>query len=243
MPGIKLFLLGYGKPAHDVLRYILSQDDISDLAIFTHPDREYDYGLSAIAKAHGLLCSEESVNEMAVWPFQPDIIASVYYRTIVKQPVIDACQGRIFNAHTSLLPLNRGRSPVPWSILSGASHTGVTFHYINAGVDIGLILFQVAIQIAPDETQASLFGKINQTVVDYWPRALELVKLNTPGLPQRGESSHHMEGCPFGGEINPSWSEAEIERFIRAMTYPPRPYAKFGGQEIRTMEDWRAIRG
>ena len=46
-----------------------------------------------------------------------------------------------------------------------------------------------------------------------------------PGLPageeQSGSSSYHRRYLPFDGLIQPEWSEEQVERFIRAMHFPP----------------------
>lgn len=228
-------------PSLDIARRLLKDDRVSDLAIFTHLPRESIEGIETlldVVSQNNLWRSTNSINETRP-PFEPDMIVSIYYRTIIKEAVIDSVQGRIFNAHTSLLPRNRGRSPVPWAIVNDDRWTGVTYHYIDAGIDTGPIILQGAVQITDGETQASLFEKINQAVVDYFPAALELVLAGFPGIKQRGEPSYHTAGPPHGGEIDSEWTWGKIMRFVRAMTYPPLPYAKFDGQEIKSEDDYR----
>lgn len=231
---MKIFLCGQGPAAETVLRAHLTPAVCENMAVFTHPGSGWAEQL--IAWEIWNTC--ESVNNVDAWPFEPDVIISIYYRTIIKQHVIERCP-RIFNAHTSLLPRNRGRSPIPWAIVEGDKHTGVTYHYIDAGIDTGRILLQAACQITEDETQTTLFKKINGLVVDYFPAALALVMAGFKGIEQQGEATYHFAGPPHGGEINPFWAWGKIERFVRAMTYPPLPPARFYGRDIRTMDDYR----
>ena len=42
--------------------------------------------------------------------------------------------------------------------------------------------------------------------------------------------------------IDPGWPDDKIERFIRAMTYPPLPYARLDGVEVKTMDEYRQVR-
>merc|ERR1712216_675607 len=45
------------------------------------------------------------------------------------------------------------------------------------------------------------------------------------GLPsgeeQQGEASYHFRKLPFDGLIQHEWSDSQVERFIRAMHFPP----------------------
>lgn len=232
---MKLFLCGQGPAAESVLRnHLTPANGVEQVAVFTHPGAS----IYNIAHAWQAQAITESVNNMDIWPFVPDIIVSIYYRTIIKSHVINQVQGKIFNAHTSLLPRHRGRSPIPWAIVEGDRQTGVTYHYIDTGIDTGCIILQAVCQISDKETQTSLFEKINNLVVAYFPAALSLVISNWRGVEQQGESLYHFAGPPYNGEIDPTWTDGKIERFIRAMTYPPLPYAKFKGQEIKSMSDY-----
>jgi methionyl-tRNA formyltransferase len=183
----------------------------------------------------------QSINDQPP-PFQPDVIASVWYRHIIKQPVIDSVGGRIFNCHPSLLPHNRGCSAYTWSIIDGDKWSGVTYHYIDAGIDTGRIILQAAVQIDPNETQTSLEGKINQTAAAYFPAALILACAGWQGVDQQGQPTHHPRGAPYGGYISPLWDDARTDRYIRAMTRPPLPYARLGDVEIKTMADYHAAK-
>lgn len=231
---MKLFLCGQGPAAESILRaHLTPSNGVESVAVFTHPGAP----IFGMAQAWQLPRSLQSVNDVGGWPFEPDVIVSVYYRTIIEQHVIDRCP-KIFNAHTSLLPRHRGRSPIPWAIVEGDRHTGVSYHYIDKGIDTGRVILQAVCQIESGETQASLFDKINNLVIAYFPAALALVLAGFPGVAQQGEALYHFAGPPHKGEIDPSWTHGKIERFIRAMTYPPLPYAKFRGREIKTMADY-----
>jgi hypothetical protein len=76
-------------------------------------------------------------------------------------------------------------------------------------------------------------------VVDYFPAALALVQAGFPGIPQRGEATHHPPGVPYDCQIDPEWTIAKIERFIRAMIYPPLRPAQFEGRDILDFDDYR----
>lgn len=234
---MKLFLCGQGPAAEAILRIHLASVKYEGLAVFTHPGAS----IFGMAQAWELPVSLESVNTVSAWPFQPDVIVSVYYRTIIRQHVIDRVHGKIFNAHTSLLPRHRGRSPIPWAIVEGDRQTGITYHYIDAGIDTGRVILQAVCQISSTETQTSLFEKINDLAIAYFPGALALVLAGFAGVEQQGQALYHFAGPPHDGQIDPGWTHGKIERFIRAMTYPPLPYARLDGREVRSMADYYEV--
>lgn len=53
------------------------------------------------------------------------------------------------NVHPSLLPAHRGPAPLFWAVRAGERETGVTIHFVDAGLDSGDILLQASIAI-PD---------------------------------------------------------------------------------------------
>jgi methionyl-tRNA formyltransferase len=143
--------------------------------------------------------------------------------------------------HPSLLPRHRGCSSVPWAIIEGDEETGVTHHYIDQGVDTGRILSQVRTPIYARETQADLYERLMRIGAASWPQALEEVLKGAPGMVQEGESCYHKRGAPFSGQIDDAWPIDQIERFIRAMTYPPYPFATYHGREIHNLAEYLAL--
>jgi methionyl-tRNA formyltransferase len=232
-----IFLCGFQHIGISVFHYLLHRDDVGQIAVFTHEAPDHIADLRAAAHECRVWCTTENVNTAQV-PFEPDIIASVYYRHIIMPSILNRAGGKAFNVHPSLLPRHRGCSSLAWSLFEGEVITGITFHYMDDGIDTGNIILQAAIQILPDDTQASLVERAMDLGAAYWPAALELVKTGFPGVPQRGEATYHRRGAPFGGVIDESWDLPKIERFIRAMTNPPYGYAKFREIEVRTIEEF-----
>ena len=71
-----------------------------------------------------------------------------------------------FNIHASLLPDYRGAAPIHWSIANGESTTGVTSFLINNIIDSGEILLQKSVEIGPNETLSSLYGRLKHVGSD-----------------------------------------------------------------------------
>jgi methionyl-tRNA formyltransferase len=89
---------------------------------------------------------------------QPDLMFSFYYRHMLPQAILDLAPA--YNMHGSLLPRFRGRAPVNWAVLHGATEIGATLHEMTVKPDAGAIVAQQAVPILPDDTAFEVFGKV-----------------------------------------------------------------------------------
>jgi methionyl-tRNA formyltransferase len=87
----------------------------------------------------------------------PELIVLAFVTDIVPKGIIDIPKYEAINYHPSLLPRYRGGSAINWAIINGETETGVTIHYIDAGIDTGDIIIQERVPIYPEDTVASLY--------------------------------------------------------------------------------------
>ncbi|MGQ0516328.1 phosphoribosylglycinamide formyltransferase, partial [Bacillus sp. D-CC] len=64
--------------------------------------------------------------------------------------------------HPSLLPSFPGKDAVGQALEAGVKVTGVTIHYVDAGMDTGPIIAQEAVVVSDGDTRESLQKKIQQ---------------------------------------------------------------------------------
>lgn len=230
-----IYLCGKGAGCEAVLRQMVA--DRHKVYLFTHPGPTVN-----VARDLGVPYSLRSVNEFDAWPhvLPPALLVSVGYLHIVTPAVLAAVPA--INCHYALLPNHRGRSAVPWAILDGDTVAGITWHWMTPKVDRGRIILQSTCQVARDETAASLFDKLHGMVADYWPGAFHLAAGRWPGVAQAEGGQYHRAGPPHDGEIDPRWDDDYTERYIRAMTFPPLPYARLCGEEVRNWDEFEAVR-
>ena len=235
---MRVILCGFHWTGCEALRCLLAAGH--DVYVYTHEGPYFVPSLIEYCQHTRTPYSLENIShgELA---FRPDVIASIYYRNIIKQPVIDACEGRIFNLHPSLLPAYRGCSSLTWAMVHGQSQAGFSFHYVDQGCDTGDILIQEAVAIHPFDTQSTLYQRVSFRAMQRFDEALAMAAEGKPGTPQHGESSYYRRGCPYNGEIDPNWSTQQINNFIRAMNNPPYPPATFQGVEVRTLAEFLAL--
>jgi methionyl-tRNA formyltransferase len=123
--------------------------------------------------------------------WRPDSIISYGYRHIIKKDVLSILERPIINLHISYLPWNRGADPNFWSLLENTPR-GVTIHYIDEGIDTGDIIAQEEVVFAPDDTLATSYRKLQETVQDLFKAHCQSILNGTvPCVPQKEDGSFH----------------------------------------------------
>jgi phosphoribosylglycinamide formyltransferase-1 len=85
-----------------------------------------------------------------------------------------AMEGRVFNVHPSLLPAFPGPHPITDAWEWGVKSSGVTIHFASDDLDMGPIVVQRAVEIAPHDTLESFEHNIHLTEYAIYPKALKL---------------------------------------------------------------------
>jgi len=75
---------------------------------------------------------------------------------------VDRFPQRIINTHPSLLPAFPGADAPAQAIAHGVKLSGVTVHFVDASVDGGPIIAQVAVPVADGDDAASLHARIQR---------------------------------------------------------------------------------
>ncbi len=244
---MKILLCGYHEAGYRALRHLVANG--YEVAVATHEAPKDLPSLVHFAAVHSLPCvcgSLSEVHALAV-DFQPDIIFSVYYRSILPEETLALAPRGAFNFHPSLLPKHRGCFSAPWAIIEGDLITGVTCHRMIEQVDQGDIVAVMAVNIDKDDTGIRLFYKlIDATVYLFALVVAQASQGDFCGNPQTGEGSYHKRELPYGGVINPDWPRKRVDRFIRAMVFPPFPPAQFMldgvAYPIRSMKEYNIVR-
>lgn len=98
----------------------------------------------------------------AIDAYEPDLVVSAGFMRILGKAVLDEYEGRLINTHPALLPKFPGAHAVRDAIAAGATETGSTIHFVDAGVDTGKIIAQQAIAIKPGEAESDLHERIKE---------------------------------------------------------------------------------
>lgn len=174
---------------------------------------------------------------------QPDLLFSFYYRNMLPQAILDIAPA--YNMHGSLLPRYRGRAPVNWAVLHGATEIGATLHEMTVKPDAGAIVAQQAVPILPDDTAFEVFGKVTVAAELALYKVLPaLLDGAAPRLPNDLTQGSYFGGRkPEDGRIDWSKPAADVYNLHRAVA-PPYPGAfTDAGPHRYVIERARPFRG
>ena len=89
---------------------------------------------------------------------KPDLVISAGFMRILSEKIVS--RFKIINSHPALLPLFPGAHAIRDALAAGATETGTTIHWVDAGVDTGEIIAQQRVEILPGDTEESLHERI-----------------------------------------------------------------------------------
>jgi len=145
--------------------------------------------------------------------------AFVFTFKLLSEKIFNIPKFGTINFHPSFLPMHRGANPCNWVILKNEKKTGITFHYIDEGIDTGSIIEQHEIPLSGFED-----SKILESYLYYMGSKL-FIKLimklkHEQKLPIfKKDNSIESYDSPFKRKhimINKGLSSEEILRTIKA---------------------------
>jgi formyltetrahydrofolate-dependent phosphoribosylglycinamide formyltransferase len=92
--------------------------------------------------------------------FEPDLVVLAGFLKLVGPPFLDMFGGRVLNTHNSLLPAFPGIHGPRDALEYGVRVAGATLFFVDAGVDAGPIVAQVAVPVHDDDTVETLIERI-----------------------------------------------------------------------------------
>lgn len=109
-----------------------------------HPDRDaWDAALTAQVAAH-----------------EPDLVISAGFLKLCGPRFLERFEGRYINTHNALLPAFPGIHGPRDALAYGVKLAGATLFFVDAGVDTGAILAQVAVPVLEDDDEDALTERI-----------------------------------------------------------------------------------
>jgi methionyl-tRNA formyltransferase len=223
---------------HDVgvncLKALLGAGIQIDLVVTHQDDPHENVWFGSVAK----LCEDQKIpyitpdaNQLIdlvpqLQKLTPDYLFSFYYRHMIPAELLACARIGALNMHGSLLPKFRGRAPVNWAILQGATETGATLHMMEVKPDAGDIVGQSTVSIGPNETATDVFGKVSQAAVTVINLVLpELIQGHIPRKPNNlGQGSYFGGRKPADGQILWHQTAQQVHNLVRAVA-PPYPGA------------------
>ncbi|NMD69629.1 phosphoribosylglycinamide formyltransferase [Bacillus sp. DNRA2] len=107
--------------------------------------------------------------------YQIDLIVLAGYMRLIGSTLLSAFEGRIINIHPSLLPAFPGKDAMGQALRAKAKVSGVTVHYVDAGMDSGPIIAQETVDIDENETIETLQEKIHKVEHQLYPAVIQML--------------------------------------------------------------------
>jgi methionyl-tRNA formyltransferase len=244
---VKLVFAGTPAFAASALEY-LHRDGFEIVLVLSQPDRPAGRGMllqaSAVkqyALANGLpvaqprglrldgkYADDAAAAQAGLAEAGADAMVVAAYGLILPQWVLDQPRLGCFNIHASLLPRWRGAAPIHRAVEAGDARTGNTIMQMDAGLDTGDMLLVEPVDIAADDTTATLHDKLAERG---GPLMAQVLRQAEKGLLQAVRQP--AEGVTYAAKIDKAeaaidWSldAALIARRVRA--FDPFPGAATG---------------
>jgi phosphoribosylglycinamide formyltransferase-1 len=101
-----------------------------------------------------------------------ELVVLAGYMRVLKAPTLEAFPQRIVNVHPSLLPKFPGLHAWKQALEAGEQVTGCTVHYVDAGIDSGMILGQREVPILPNDSPETLHARIQIAERELYPEVI-----------------------------------------------------------------------
>jgi len=101
-----------------------------------------------------------------------DLVVLAGFMRVLKGEFLRAFEGRIVNIHPSLLPCFPGLQAWRQALEYGVKVTGCTVHFVDAGIDSGVIIGQQTVPVLDEDTPETLHQRIHQAEHELYPRCV-----------------------------------------------------------------------
>ena len=188
-----------------------------------------------------LLQPENFDNDLrsTIYDLKPDLgLCVAFGPPYFDQEMIDIPKYKIVNIHPSPLPKYRGATPGPWQIINGETTSAVTFFQIDALPDHGPIITQIPFKIDSQETAASFYQKAFNIASDNLENILKKYIDNPTNLNKQDhtQKTYFPKFNKDTAQIDWSWDETKIERFIRALNPWPIAWTHVKNQQNQILK-------
>lgn len=225
----KIIVIGYGKIAGDVLKYVIARKNDYSYGIEYIEHELNDFSIvKTICDRYGIsyffLTKKEEVLTHLKSELKQTLVISAGNHYIFPKCIVEQDNITIINFHNALLPKYPGRNAPTWAIYYGESESGATWHYVNEQIDAGKIIWQKECFITEDMKAYELTGKIMELAFAGLQENFDYIMKNEirnniqykPCIQKKIYYSYEM---PDDGKFNISDNVDNIYKLLRATDY------------------------
>lgn len=239
---MKIAVLGDNLEAEIALNFLL-KNGIPISAILTaqstHKSDYSDLGTKFSSIAETTVVNIDDINSSQTHnqlnSLELDYLFVLGWSNLLKAETIKCFKKGVFGSHPSKLPYGRGRAPLVWTMLEGASENAISVFSMTPRADDGDLMVQIEYQILPEMNIRDLYllnaKKLGEA---YFELYNQLISNTTfPIAQDHSKATYRSARIPADGIIRFSDSVETIDRLVRALGWPyPGAYAYMDYQRI-----------
>ena len=247
----KIAFLGSKEVGYSALNYLINNAlklDVELVAVLSNDRKLNEDDKSVIQLAKSLHIPILQTADELIQISEIDFLISVQYHEILLQKHINCANKLAINLHMAPLPEYRGCNQFSFAIIDGAKEFGTTLHVLESGIDSGDILFESRFPMSNKETVSTLHQKTTSESITLFEGSIsDILTRNYTAKPQKTFYNLRPQSFHLRSEINDikqidlSWNEDKIDRYVRATYFPPfpSPYAMIDGEKVELSLNWK----
>lgn len=248
MNKIKIILIGNIINTYFLLKEILKYKNKFEIIVLTNKNfHKSDYfDLVCFCKKKKLTYYlTKNINDNKTLNFikknTPDFIFCFGWSQILNNKILKQAKKFSIGYHPSMLPKNRGKHPLIWSIALGLKEIGSTFFKMSVDVDQGDIIDQKTIKIINKDNATTVYKKMNKTSSKQIKEILQKIiqsNLNLKKRPTNENKTNIWRKRYFNdGLIDWRMSAKNIQNLVRSLNYPyPNASFKYNNKYVKLTE-------
>lgn len=248
MPTKRIAVLGDGHMATEAMKIVAGHPGMSLVAIAFHTnDDPWTSKLRNVA--HVLQCEElpsSNFNQpetlQRLRDLAPDLLLSVNNSDILRRDLLAVPADGIINFHNGPLPAYRGVNIPSWAIINGETAHGISWHYVEEGIDAGPIALEAKFPVDEQETAISLIFKCIVKGLQTLPDLLQQYQENVLKPVRQCDTGHYysQSDSPNDGGVDFSCKCSRIASLVRGLTFRPYPNT-FVYPKVAVGDEWFGI--
>lgn len=224
----RILILGYGKVTGEVLQYVC--------------DRKAEYGYQMEFIEHEIhpfsiteqICAARGIPYRKITDkrrlvayldriTEKTLIVSASNNFLFPASLVEKPSITIINFHNALLPDYPGRNAPTWAIYQGEETTGITWHYVTAGVDEGSIIIQKSCGITSDTKAYELTERLMDLAAEAFRESFARIMTESVAAREQGfdpgRRMYRSFEVPSDGAFTMTDRPEDIYRLLRSVDY------------------------
>jgi phosphoribosylglycinamide formyltransferase-1 len=184
MQSIIIFASGAGSNAKAIIDYFKEKPMATVALIVCNKPEAGVIKIAESANIPVLLINKQTISSedflVALQKHQPSLLVLAGFLWKIPELIVKNFKDKIINIHPALLPKYGGKnmygSHVHQAVIAAKeTESGITIHYVNEVYDEGRIIVQARCEVAKEDDEHSLAGKIHQLEHFYFPKVIEFL--------------------------------------------------------------------